>query len=120
MCEKIIACMKSLAASVERYGRMCLKLDRLNLILLATFFTCFLNVRCESRVIPRYLNSDTIWILLPSMRMSMSGSVELREKNMPTVLVVFRCKQEFLNQSDTWTMAAVSFSAASCLFFACT
>ena len=59
MCEKIMACMKSLAASIVRYGLMCLKLDKLNLILLATFLTCFLNVKFESSVIPKYLNSDT-------------------------------------------------------------
>ena len=59
MCEKIIACMNSLAASVVRYGRMCLKLFKLNLIVFVTFFTCFLKVKFESSVIPRYLNSDT-------------------------------------------------------------
>ena len=49
-----------------------------------------------------------------------TGSVELREKNIHTVLFVFRCKHEFLNQSYTWTKAALSLSAASCLFSACT
>ena len=119
LCEKkIIACMNSLAASVVRYGLMCRKFARLNFIVFVTFFTCFLKVRCESSVIPRYLNSDTTCILLPLTTMSGSGSVELREKNIHTVLFVFKCKHELLNQSDTWTIASFSLSAASCLFSA--
>ena len=41
MWEKIIACIKSLAASGVRYGFMCLILARLNLIVLDTFFYMF-------------------------------------------------------------------------------
>ena len=41
MCEKIIACMKSFAASIVKCGLMCLRLDRLNYILLATVFMFF-------------------------------------------------------------------------------
>lgn len=43
--EKILACMKRLAASIARYGLICVRLARLSLMLLAIFSTCFLNDR---------------------------------------------------------------------------
>ena len=60
-----MTCMKSLAASVVRYGRMCLKLARLNLTVFITFLTCRLNDRFESIMIPRYLNSETTLSFTP-------------------------------------------------------
>lgn len=69
-----------LAASKVKYGLMCLKLAKLNLIVFPTFLTCFLNVKLESCIIPRYLNSDTTVILFLLTTMAGSGSVDLREK----------------------------------------
>ena len=68
-----MACIKSLAASVVKYGLACLKLAKLNLMVLATFLTCFLNVKLQSKMIPRYLKSDTAVSFSPSIK----GAVHL-------------------------------------------
>ena len=57
ICEKIIVYKNNLAALVSRNGLTCLKFSKLNLTLFATFFTWLLNVRVESYMTPRYLNS---------------------------------------------------------------
>ena len=59
MCDKIIHWRYDLAALTVKKGLICLKFWRLNLIVFETFFTCFLNVRVESNMTPRYLNSGT-------------------------------------------------------------
>ena len=71
--------IKSLAASVVRHGLLCLKLARLNLMVLAPSLTCFLKVKLEFKMIPRYLKSDTTKSFSPSIQTSACCALDLRE-----------------------------------------
>lgn len=115
-----MACIKSLAASVVKYGLTCLKLAKLNLMVLATFLTCFLNVKLQTKMIPRYFKSDTAVSFSPSIKTSGGCAFEdFLEKNIQTVLFVFKCRDDVFSQSEAWTNAAVSLVAACSLVFAC-
>ncbi len=93
-----MASIKSFAASVVKYGLMCLKLARLYLMVLATFLTCFLKVKFESKIIPRYLKSDTTMSFSPSLKTSACCTIEdLLEKNIQTVLLMLRCRSDVLS-----------------------
>ena len=56
-----IAMMWRIVTGIVKYGLTCLKLAKLNWMVLATFLTCFLNVKLQSKMIPRYSKSDTEW-----------------------------------------------------------
>ncbi len=114
MLEKIMASIKSFAASVVKYGLMCLKLARLYLMVLATFLTCFLKVKFESKIIPRYLKSDTTMSFSPSIKTSACCTIEdLLEKNIQTVLLMLRCRSDIFSHSETCTSASVNLVVCS-------
>jgi len=103
-----------LAASVVKYGPICLKLATLN-------FTCFLNVIFECNL-PRYLKTPEHHqdIFTINKNIGVVVSQKFSMINTHTVLFTFRCKHELFSQFETCAMAAVSLFAACCLFFACT
>lgn len=91
ICENIIVCKYSLAALRLRNGLICLKFCRLNLTLFATLFMWHLNVKVESNVSPRYLNSFTIFnSSLLRNTLDCITFVFCYENTMQTVLLVFK------------------------------
>lgn len=67
--EKPIAYKNILEASMEKEFLINRKLARLHLIVLVNIYIFVFKLRLGSRIMPRYLNSETVLIFWPCMRM---------------------------------------------------
>ena len=81
----------------------------LNLTVLDTFLMCFLNVRLESVITPRYLKCGTSSSSTPSRNTcDLSSLVDFLLNTMHTVFLVLSMRHESLSQTCTLDSAFVS------------
>ena len=99
MWDRIIQWRYDFAALTVKKGLICLKCCKLNLMVLDTFLICFLKVKFESSMTPRYLKWGTSYISAPFKNTLDPSILTGRLLNiMHTVFFAFNFKQMLFSQ----------------------